>query len=109
MSTAAAPEPAVFAALADPTRREVIGRLAQEPASASALALELPVTRQAVAKHLAALDRAGLVAARREGRELRYALNPEPMGEAMAWMASVGAQWDERLVRLARRAAASAS
>jgi len=95
---------AVFAALADPTRRAVIGRLAQEPASASALAHELPVTRQAVAKHLAALDRAGLVAARREGRELRYALNPEPMGEAMAWMASVGAQWDERLVRLARRA-----
>jgi DNA-binding transcriptional ArsR family regulator len=96
---------AIFAALADPTRREVIGRLALEPASASRLALELPVTRQAVAKHLAALDRAGLVAARREGRELRYALNPEPMGEAMAWMASVGARWDERLTKLARRAA----
>jgi DNA-binding transcriptional ArsR family regulator len=100
---------AVFSALADPTRRAVIGRLAQEPASASALALELPVTRQAVAKHLAALDRAGLVAARREGRELRYALNPEPMGEAMAWMASVGGQWDERLVRLARRAASASA
>jgi DNA-binding transcriptional ArsR family regulator len=98
---------AIFAALADPTRREVIGRLAREPASASRLALELPVTRQAVAKHLAALDRAGLVAARREGRELRYVLNPEPMGEAMAWMASVGAHWDERLARLARRAASS--
>ena len=52
---------AVFAALADPTRRAVIGRLAQEPASASRLAGELPVSRQAVAKHLAALDRAGLV------------------------------------------------
>ena len=74
--------------------------------SASALAGELPVSRQAVAKHLAALDRAGLVEARREGRELRYALDPEPMGEAMAWMASVGAQWDDRLARLARRAAA---
>jgi DNA-binding transcriptional ArsR family regulator len=95
---------AVFAALADPTRRAVIGRLAREPASASRLALELPVSRQAVAKHLAALDRAGLVAARREGRELRYALDPEPMGEAMAWMASVGAQWDGRLARLARAA-----
>jgi DNA-binding transcriptional ArsR family regulator len=100
---------AVFAALADPTRREVIGRLAQEPASASRLALELPITRQAVAKHLAALDRAGLVASRREGRELRYMLDPEPMGDAMAWMASVGARWDERLTRLARRAAASSS
>jgi DNA-binding transcriptional ArsR family regulator len=98
---------AVFAALADPTRREVIGRLAQEPASASRLALELPITRQAVAKHLAALDRAGLVASRREGRELRYMLNPEPMGDAMAWMASVGASWDERLARLAKRAAPS--
>ena len=96
---------AVFAALADPTRRAVIGRLAQEPLSASALAGELPVSRQAVAKHLAALDRAGLVATRREGRELRYSLDPAPMGEAMAWMASVGAQWDERLARLAGRAA----
>jgi DNA-binding transcriptional ArsR family regulator len=99
---------AVFAALADPTRRAVIGRLAREPASASRLAGELPVSRQAIAKHLAALDRAGLVAARREGRELNYALNPAPMGEAMAWMAGVGAQWDERLARLARRAAVSA-
>jgi DNA-binding transcriptional ArsR family regulator len=98
---------AVFAALADPTRRQVIGRLARAPASASSLAGELPVTRQAVAKHLAALDRAGLVASRREGRELRYVLNPEPMGEAMAWMASVGAQWDERLLRLTRRATRS--
>jgi DNA-binding transcriptional ArsR family regulator len=95
---------AVFAALADPTRRAVIGRLAQEPASASRLAAELPISRQAVAKHLAALDRAGLVAARREGRETRYTLDPAPMGEAMAWMAGVGAQWDERLARLARRA-----
>jgi len=98
---------AVFAALADPTRREVIGRLAREPASASRLAGELPVSRQAVAKHLAALDRAGLVATRRAGRETRYTLDPAPMGEAMAWMAGVGAQWDERLGRLARRAAGS--
>ena len=88
---------AVFAALADPTRRAVIGRLAQEPLSASGLAGELPISRQAVAKHLAALDRAGLVEARRVGRETRYSLHPEPMGEAMAWMASVGAQWDDRL------------
>jgi DNA-binding transcriptional ArsR family regulator len=95
---------AVFAALADPTRRAVIGRLAEEPLSASALAGELPVSRQAVAKHLAALDRAGLVATRRAGRELRYSLDPAPMGEAMAWMASVGAHWDERLARLAERA-----
>jgi DNA-binding transcriptional ArsR family regulator len=94
----------VFAALADPTRRAVIGRLAQEPLSASALAGELPVSRQAVAKHLAALDRAGLVRSHREGREQLYRLDPAPLGEAMAWMTSVGAEWDDRLNRLQRRA-----
>ena len=96
---------AVFAALADPTRRAVIGRLAQEPLSASALAGELPVSRQAVAKHLAALDRAGLVRSHREGREQLYRLEPGPLGDAMAWIASVGGQWDDRLARLAKRAA----
>jgi len=95
----------VFAALADPTRRHVIETLVREGStSVPALSAELPITRQAVAKHLAALDRAGLVAARREGRETRYTLDPAPMGEAMAWMAGVGAQWDARLARLARRA-----
>ena len=100
---------AVFAALSDPTRRAVIGRLAQEPLSASGLAGELPVTRQAIAKHLAALDRAGLVEARRVGRETRYSLHPEPMGEAMAWMASVGAQWDTRLTPASGSARVSSS
>ena len=68
----------------------MIGRLAREPLSASALAGELPISRQAIAKHLAALDRAGLVAARRAGRELQYRLDPAPLGDAMAWMTSVG-------------------
>jgi DNA-binding transcriptional ArsR family regulator len=95
---------AVFAALADPTRRAVIGRLAQEPLSASALAGELPVSRQAVAKHLAALDRAGLVRSHREGREQLYRLDPAPLTDAMEWMAAVGARWDDRLSRLQRRA-----
>jgi DNA-binding transcriptional ArsR family regulator len=97
-------EDAVFAALADPTRRAVIDRLAREPASASRLAGELPVSRQAVAKHLAALDRAGLVAARREGREIRYEITPAPLTAAMDWMVDVGGRWDERLARLAARA-----
>jgi len=95
---------AVFAALADPTRRAVIGRLAQEPLSASALAGELPVSRQAVAKHLAALQKAGLVEPRREGRETRYTLTPAPLVDAMDWMAEVGAEWDTRLARLMERA-----
>ena len=99
---------AVFSALADHTRREIVTRLAREPAlSASRLADTLPISRQAVAKHLAALDRAGLVQGRREGRELRYRLTPEPMGEAMAWMVGVGARWDASLARLAERARAN--
>ena len=95
----------MFAALADPTRREVLRSLADRPElTASRLAGELPMSRQAVAKHLAALHRAGLVEARREGRETRYVLTPAPLADAMAWMADVGGAWDDRLARLARRA-----
>ena len=93
---------AVFSALADPTRREVVRSLAEESGlTASLLAGQLPITRQAVSKHLNALSDAGLVTARREGRETRYTLTPAPLAEAIDWMASVGAQWDERLARLA--------
>ena len=96
---------AVFAALADPTRREVVRSLAQRPGlTASHLAGELPMSRQAVAKHLAALERAGLVTPRREGRETRYRLTPEPLGDAIAWMEEVGARWDRSLARLSERA-----
>ena len=94
----------MFAALADPTRRQVVRTLADRPdLTASRLAGELPMSRQAVTKHLAALDRAGLVEGRREGRELRYTLTPAPLAEAMGWMEAVGAQWDERLAKLAER------
>ena len=83
---------AVFAALADPTRREVVRSLAQRPGlTASHLAGELPMTRQAVAKHLSALSGAGLVQARREGRETRYTLTPAPLAGAIEWMTDVGA------------------
>jgi DNA-binding transcriptional ArsR family regulator len=93
----------VFAALADPTRRGLVSRLAErESATATELAAELPMTRQAVAKHLAALGSAGLVAAERNGRETRYRLTPGPLGEALDWMAAVGAIWDERLEALRR-------
>ena len=92
---------AVFAALADPTRRSVVQSLsAGSTVTASKLAQELPITRQAVAKHLAALDQAGLVAAERQGRETRYRLTPAPLTEAASWMAAVGAQWDDRLEAL---------
>ncbi len=96
----------VFSALADPTRRDVVASLAGPgvEVTASGLAADLPITRQAVAKHLAALERAGLVEPRRAGRETRYRLTPEPLEEAMIWMARIGGEWDERLARLARLA-----
>jgi DNA-binding transcriptional ArsR family regulator len=95
----------VFSALSDPTRREVLRSLSQRPdLTASRLAGELPITRQAVAKHLATLQRAGLVEAHRDGRETRYVLTPAPLADAMVWMAAVGASWDQRLARLEERA-----
>jgi DNA-binding transcriptional ArsR family regulator len=95
------PVGAVFAALADPTRRYVISLLAERPTvTASALAAELPISRQAIAKHLSALADAGLVAATHEGRETLYRLTPEPLAHAARWMADAGARWDERLARL---------
>ena len=96
---------ALFAALADPTRRQVIRSLSgAEPVTASGLAAELPMTRQAIAKHLGALERAGLVEPHREGRETRYRLTPEPLDGAIAWMEEVGARWDRSLARLSERA-----
>jgi ArsR family transcriptional regulator, cadmium/lead-responsive transcriptional repressor len=94
----------VFTALADPTRRRVVELLSERPSvTASSLSQELPISRQAIAKHLATLVDAGLASAAHEGRETRYRLTPEPLGAAMQWMASAGARWDERLARLARR------
>lgn len=94
---------AVFAALADPTRRRVVETLAGgATVTASALAADLPISRQAVAKHLAALRRARLVRGERVGRETRYRLQAEPLGDAARWIATVGAEWDERLADLQR-------
>jgi DNA-binding transcriptional ArsR family regulator len=93
----------VFTALADPSRRFVLETLAERgSATPTELAGELPVTRQAVAKHLTALSAAGLVRSRRHGREHRYELDPAPLGDAAGWIARVGVQWDERLAALAR-------
>ena len=98
----------VFAALSDPTRRQVLSLIGESgEASASRLARSLPVSRQAVHKHLASLAAAGLIADRRQGREVLYRLTPAPMSEAMSWMASVGAQWDTRLAALQRHMARS--
>jgi DNA-binding transcriptional ArsR family regulator len=92
------PAGAVFGALADPTRRFVVRCLAEGgPVTATELADRLPITRQAVAKHLSALYEAGLVQRSKEGRETRYRLTPDPFTDAVAWMTEVGAGWERRL------------
>jgi ArsR family transcriptional regulator, cadmium/lead-responsive transcriptional repressor len=105
MSRRAAESDELWAAVADPTRRRLLDILVtQGEATATTLAAKLPVTRQAVAKHLAVLDRAGLVEGRRQGREVRYAVRPERLDAATRWMARVAAQWDERLAAIKRLA-----
>jgi DNA-binding transcriptional ArsR family regulator len=93
----------VFVALADPTRRRVVETLARGgTVTASSLAAQLPITRQAVAKHLSALRGAELVSVTRIGRETHYKLRPQPLGEAAHWIQMVSADWDDRLEALRR-------
>ena len=101
----AAPAPEVFAALADPTRWRVLTLLAERgDGTATTLAGELPVSRPAVIKHLAVLDRAGLVEARRRGREVRYTVRPERLDAAARGLADLAAAWDARLAAIKRMA-----
>jgi DNA-binding transcriptional ArsR family regulator len=94
----------VFAALADPTRRSLVRALSRrEDATATELADDYPMTRQAIVKHLAALADAGLVVGQRVGREQRYRLVPAAIEPAVAWMADVGGAWDRRLAALKRQ------
>jgi len=98
----------VLAALADPTRRRLLDVLAAlGDASASSIATQLPVSRQAIVKHLAVLDRAGLVAGRRHGREVRYAVQARTLRDAAQWMTALAAQWDARLDAIRRLAESS--
>ncbi len=92
---------AVFGALSDPTRRALLETIAEQPAvTATELASELPISRQAVLKHLSALADAGLLDRQRSGREVRYRVTPAPLSDAVSWMADVGGQWDNRLAKL---------
>jgi ArsR family transcriptional regulator, cadmium/lead-responsive transcriptional repressor len=101
MAAAVAEDDALWAAVADPTRRRVLDALLDHgEANTTMLADGLPVTRQAVAKHLAVLDRVGLVAGQRRGREVRYAVRLERLDDAAEAMARVAAQWDRRLTRI---------
>ncbi|HKZ19512.1 MAG TPA: metalloregulator ArsR/SmtB family transcription factor [Acidimicrobiia bacterium] len=90
----------VFSALSDPTRRELIRNLAEGPATATQLSRQFPISRQAITKHLAALDEAGLVDRNASGREIRYSLRTERLDEVSLWVAEVGASWDQRLAKL---------
>ena len=80
----------VFTALSDPTRREIVVTLAHHGSStATELASEMPISRQAVAKHLTTLHRADLVRPQRRGRETHYRLTPEPFNKAIDWLEEV--------------------
>lgn len=91
----------VFGALADPTRRRLLSAIGERPATATELAAMLPISRQAVAKHLSSLFDAGLLERERTGRDVRYRVTPAPLSDAVSWLAEVGGQWDERLAALA--------
>ena len=105
-STTAADQ--VFAALADPTRRQLLELLGEQAAaSATALAGQLPVSRQAVVKHLAVLQQSDLVTRRRDGREVVFTVRPERLVATASWMTSVAASWQERLQLLKQAAEAA--
>jgi DNA-binding transcriptional ArsR family regulator len=98
----------VLAALADPTRRQLLDLLATHgQATATTLAGGLPVSRQAIVKHLTVLDAAGLVDSVKVGREVRYAVRSEALDATARWMASLVADWDRRLAKIKRLAEAA--
>ena len=100
----------VLAALADPTRRRVLDAVAARgEATAITIAREVPVSRQAVVKHLAVLDRAGLVTSHRQGREVLYAVHTARLDDAARWITGLAAEWDTRLARIKRLAESDGS
>lgn len=99
----------VFAALSDPNRRRIMELLASGgPDTATALASELDISRQAAAKHLVVLADAGLASPSRHGRETRFHPRAEALSEVTAWVAAVERDWGRRLQRLAQSVEASA-
>jgi ArsR family transcriptional regulator, cadmium/lead-responsive transcriptional repressor len=98
----------LWAALGDPMRLRLLDMLLDRGgATASALATDLPITRQGIAKHLLVLERAGLVQARRAGRETRFTVRDERLAQARRQMARVASRWDERLAAIKRIAEAA--
>ena len=95
----------VLVALTEPMRRRLLDLIAEHgEVTATTVAAELPITRQAVAKHLTVLEEAGLVAARRQGREVRYTVRPAPLTTTAHWLENVAAEWDTHLANIKRLA-----
>jgi ArsR family transcriptional regulator, cadmium/lead-responsive transcriptional repressor len=93
----------LWSAVGDPTRRRLLDLLLSAGGgTATTLGRQLPVTRQAVAKHLAVLDRVGLVRSTPAGREKRYQVDEAQLARAVAQLSSVGSAWDARLQRIKR-------
>lgn len=93
----------VWLAVADPSRRSLLDLLINKgEATASGLASEVPFTRQAVAKHLAVLEKAQLVTSRRHGREVLFSVRPTEIDNAAQMMINVGEAWDARLQSIKR-------
>lgn len=93
----------VFAALADPTRRALLDLLGQRAGcSATALAADLPISRQAVVQHLAVLEAAGLVRRDRAGREVLFRVEPTRLDTAASWLSARASEWHRRLRSLKR-------
>ena len=98
---------AAFAALADPTRRQLLGRLSRGPVSAGGLAQGFPVSRPAIAKHLRVLKQAGLVEVQKDGRLQVYRLAPQGQTEVQQALAEVSRFWDRALAAFKEYAEAS--
>jgi DNA-binding transcriptional ArsR family regulator len=95
----------VCAALADPTRRQLLERLSRQPAtSATTLAAQVPVSRQAVVKHLQILRDSQLVTSHRTGREVLFEVRPDQLAATASWMTTLAATWTDRLQLLKRQA-----
>ncbi|GCE15498.1 ArsR/SmtB family transcription factor [Tengunoibacter tsumagoiensis] len=94
-------EQRIFLALADPTRRLLLQQLCEEGSGTAAVfATRLPITRQAIIKHLVTLEQAGLVMAQEIGRERRYVPQPEALRSVTTWIDELSVQWDHRLAAL---------
>jgi DNA-binding transcriptional ArsR family regulator len=98
-----------FAALADPTRRAILTRLADGEATVNELAEPFPITVQAVSKHLKVLERAGLITRGRTAQLRPSRLQGAPLGEAARWLETYRPFWQERLDRLDERLRATES